>query len=446
MNGNRRELKKMLRKVIHAWTPPFRDSPTGNPWASRARNTWPLVSRGKDSMTRTPSREAMPTLELEAEVTVAPEFVGARYSTSRPSKRVPRRPRANYTSNRSAVAQLPDRRPPKRNRVTVRSFRIRYMKRVLIALALVGSPCLHAQPSQTMFVFQTRFWLNLHQFLSGEAYRRSVKAAPGLDAATLNASDRAIWISAIDPYNDVFKRNMVLDEDLIRIANALAVTEDAMRLPESLDGALGANIAAALNAAAPIYRAHVWPARQRDNDAWIASAKSLMQGHETAMKAALEAVLQVTWPPEPILVDVVGETGPASAITHNAPTGFVAHTQASAGSPCNTGIAPLRLLFHEATHIPQVAGRIAARINEETERQELQPVPNLWHTLLLFTPGEIAKRELGQTEKVDYARYPFCKLQLTPAEQAAFEQDWQPYLDGKTSFEKALHDLVREAR
>ena len=58
MNGNRRELKKMLRKVIHAWTPPFRDSPTGNPWASRARNTWPLVSRGKDSMTRTPSRRS----------------------------------------------------------------------------------------------------------------------------------------------------------------------------------------------------------------------------------------------------------------------------------------------------------------------------------------------------------------------------------------------------
>ena len=79
MNGNRRELKKILRKVIHAWTPPFRDSPTGNPWASRARNTWPLVSRGKDSMTRTPSREAMPTLEAEAEVAVAPEFVGASF-------------------------------------------------------------------------------------------------------------------------------------------------------------------------------------------------------------------------------------------------------------------------------------------------------------------------------------------------------------------------------
>jgi hypothetical protein len=73
-------------------------------------------------------------------------------------------------------------------------------------------------------------------------------------------------------------------------------------------------------------------------------------------------------------------------------------------------------------------------------------VPNLWHTLLLFTPGEIAKRELGQTGEVDYVRYPFCKLQLTPAEQAALERDWYPYLDGKTSFESALHDLVHDAR
>src|SRR6516225_2665995 len=118
------------------------------------------------------------------------------------------------------------------------------MKRVLIALAVAGSPSVHAQPSQSMFVFQNRFWLNLHQFLSGEAYRRSVKAAPGLDPATLNASDRAI-----DSYNEIFKRDMIFDEGLGRMANAVAMTEDAARLPESLDAALGANIAAALNTA-----------------------------------------------------------------------------------------------------------------------------------------------------------------------------------------------------
>jgi hypothetical protein len=47
---------------------------------------------------------------------------------------------------------------------------------------------------------------------------------------------------------------------------------------------------------------------------------------------------------------------------------------------------------------------------------------------------------------VDYVRYPFCKLQLTPEEQTALERDWQPYLAGKTSFEQALHDLVHDAR
>jgi hypothetical protein len=30
--------------------------------------------------------------------------------------------------------------------------------------------------------------------------------------------------------------------------------------------------------------------------------------------------------------------------------------------------------------------------------------------------------------------------------RAAFERDWQPYLDGKISFEQALHDVVRDAR
>jgi hypothetical protein len=324
--------------------------------------------------------------------------------------------------------------------------RIRYMKRVLIALALAVSPRVHAQPSQSMFVFQNPFWLNLHQFLSGEAYRSSVRAVPGLDPATLNERERVAWSSAVNAYKDIFNRSMVLDEDLIRIANALALTEDSMQLPDSIDVTLGASVSAALKSAAPIYRAHMWPARRRDNDEWIASAKSLLRGHETAMKAALESVLQVKWPPEPILVDVVGETGPASAITHSAPTGFAAHTQAAAGSACNTGIAPLRLLFHEAMHMPQVGGRIDALINEETARQKLQPVPNLWHTLLLFTPGQIATRQLNQTENIDYVRYPYCKLQLTPAEQAALERDWLPYLDGKTSFDKALQDLIRDAR
>jgi len=302
------------------------------------------------------------------------------------------------------------------------------------------------QPQRSMFVFQNPFWLNLHQFLRGEGYRRSIQAAPGLDPASLSEKDRAIWISALDGYEENRKRDLIFDEGLRRIANTLAVAGDVEQLPASAGAALGSGVAAALNAAAPIYRATVWPARRRDNDAWAASAKSLLDRHESAVKPALEAALHATWPPEPILVSVVGECGPNSAITHDGPKGFAAHTQASAGSLRNTGNSPLELLFHEATHIPQVGGRISTRIMEESERQKLAPARDLWHTLLLFTPGILVRRELAQTEGVDYITYSARYNQITPVEKAALERDWQPYLEGKTSFEEALHDLVRDAR
>jgi hypothetical protein len=47
-------------------------------------------------------------------------------------------------------------------------------------------------------------------------------------------------------------------------------------------------------------------ARQRDNETWNASAKALVDRHETSMAAALAKVYGITWPREPYLVDAVG--------------------------------------------------------------------------------------------------------------------------------------------
>jgi len=90
-----------------------------------------------------------------------------------------------------------------------------------------------------MFVFENRFWLNLHQFLRDEAYRRS-KAAPDLNSTDLNASDRAAWISAIDRYDDLFKRDLVFDERSRRMSSALGMTKDSACPPSSLEGTLDA--------------------------------------------------------------------------------------------------------------------------------------------------------------------------------------------------------------
>ncbi len=113
------------------------------------------------------------------------------------------------------------------------------------------------QRSRSMFSFQDNFWLNLHQFLRGEVYRRRVNAAPGLDPASLTETDRNVWNRAVSSYIDLAKRDVLFDDLLRNIGNTLALVGDVPRLPGFLDSIVGANTVVALNSAAPIYRARI---------------------------------------------------------------------------------------------------------------------------------------------------------------------------------------------
>jgi hypothetical protein len=317
------------------------------------------------------------------------------------------------------------------------------MRSLLLLVVLAHGAIAEAQTRSTTFVFQNNFWLNLHQFVRGEAYRHSVKATPGLDPASLNEADRATWTAAVEAYADFAKRDVLFDSELRALNNALVAMRDVVQLPE---GVVSPATTKTLNAAAPIYRAHTWPARQRDNDAWIARARALVEEHGAAMSAALARAYRITWPAEPVLVDAVGEIGPNSAVTHDGLSGFAAHVQAGAASLRSTGDAPLELLFHEAAHIQSVGGRISAMIDEEAARQKLEPPRDLWHMVLSYTPGVLAKRELASTGHPGYLTYGERYPSMSEGTRGALERDWLPYLDGKTAFEQALHDLVREAR
>jgi hypothetical protein len=310
---------------------------------------------------------------------------------------------------------------------------------VVLTLATLYAIPAAAQPRKSIFVFQNNFWLNLHQFVRGEAYRRSINATPGLDPATLNDADRATWTAAVDGYVDFSKRDVLFDDTLRQLQDILAGVHDVARLPAGL---LDANTARTLNAAAPIYRARVWPGRQRDNDAWIARARALLERHETAMAARVAAVYRLSWPRDPVLVDAVGEIGPNSAITYSGIAGFSAHVQAGAASPRDTADAPLELLFHEVMHARELGSRVTSMIQEECARQTLETPPDLWHYTIMFTAGALAQRELANGYKTYGERYPG----MPPNVRAAFQRDWEPYLDGKVSFDQALHDLVRDAR
>src|SRR5215469_1243696 len=95
------------------------------------------------------------------------------------------------------------------------------MKRTVIVLAILCSFSLLAQERKSMFVFQDNFWLNLHQFLRGEVYRRSVKATPGLDTGLLAEPDSRAWDRALGSYVDLAKRDVLFDNLLREIGNAL---------------------------------------------------------------------------------------------------------------------------------------------------------------------------------------------------------------------------------
>src|SRR5258708_36267888 len=89
-------------------------------------------------------------------------------------------------------------------------------------------------PARSMFVFQNSIWVNLHQFLRGEIYRRRVNAPPGLDPASLSEGDRAAWASALDVYTGVSKQDLILDSEAQRIDNTLAMAGGVARLVDGL--------------------------------------------------------------------------------------------------------------------------------------------------------------------------------------------------------------------
>jgi hypothetical protein len=130
------------------------------------------------------------------------------------------------------------------------------------------------------------------------------------------------WSAALDAHVDLAKRDPLFDPEVIAISTAVA------RM--AADGApaqtVPAPIRAALSSAAPIYRAHVWPAQSRANEEWIASVEPIATRHAAPVIEAIAAAYGTTWPREPILVDVASEAGRLGAYTTDGPHGTAAHT------------------------------------------------------------------------------------------------------------------------
>lgn len=324
--------------------------------------------------------------------------------------------------------------------------------RITVAAILVAA-VVHTAPGTSStqgtpatFVFQNNFWVNLHHVLDAESHRRETRAPLRVKLEELPVAERAAWSAALDAYRVHAQHNLLFDPSLVRINNALTRVAPDAPLPDAIDGAEAAT-QRALTTAAPIYRSHYWAAQRELNDRWIATLQPMLADHERDMTAAIERAYGVRWPTAPIIVDACAEAPPFGGYTTEGPPGTAGHTVIEAANPEYQGDMAFEMLFHEASHANAIGGRMFDAIRAEGTRQRLTPPPDLFHVVVFYTAGELARRTLGKVGDAHYLpyayRYDLYTRGWQPLRDAAIRY-WQPHLDGRTTFEEAIAALVRD--
>lgn len=303
------------------------------------------------------------------------------------------------------------------------------------------------QPTtQALFRFQSNFWINLHQTLFREAALRranntqsaSASRAP-LPEAELSEGERRAWDHAIDYYAQNFiGRRLVFDQQLTHINNILSVQRGPAKIASP---ALPQELVLTLEQAAPVYRRHWWPAHDKANQAWIAAMKPAVERMGPDVISQLEKLFKHRWS-APQLVDVtyfVAEVGHAYTTEHPG------HTTIASSESTLQVTDGLETIFHEGTHT--LTDEVQDALDVECKAQG-KTCGDLWHALQFFTVGDVVKQRLkkdGVTDFTPYAyKYGLYKRGEWPRFIKALEQDWPPYLEGKTSFAEAIKQLIRD--
>jgi len=308
--------------------------------------------------------------------------------------------------------------------------------------------------TSSVFEFHSGFWINLHDFLYHQARisarqlaggsDKAAGTAPGLaDTGSLTPEQQRTWTSVLDYYRKTWiGRDLLFDEEMVRVKNRLVESEAAADLKRS---ELQPELVAALERAAPIYRARWWAEQDRANHSWIGAVTPLVNRFGDTLVGQLTTAYRAKWPGPRIRVDVVKYASWAGAYTTLDPV----HITVSSTDPRTQGLVALETLFHEASHA--MVGRSFGAVSEGLAREgraQNKTIPNdLWHAIIFYTTGEIVRRTLAKNGAADYSPYAYrnglyARAPSWQKYRSALEQHWQPYLDGKTDFNGAIANLV----
>jgi len=331
-----------------------------------------------------------------------------------------------------------------------------------------------------VFEFHSGFWVNLHHTLYYEAKQRLAppvavqknNSASQLRLKTMKDSTTALsqpeqiaWSTAVAYYaGNLAGKDLLFNNDLVLLKNQLEDFEECDDLSgahkKSCDAGLPPDLTRVLDSAAPVYRAHLWPAQDLDNRRWIARVAPLVIEQGVGVSQRLADIYQTKWPKEKIRVDVSAYANSTGAYTTLDPL----RVTISSTDPRNQGDAAFEVLFHDASH--GIAEPVQQAIIREC-RQRGKAIPrDLWPALILYTTSEVIQPLLTRSAKGPQDK-PGSGDSLSKGPPAApgdtYEPDlirqslyrrgwndyyellirfWQPYLDSKSTFDDAIARIV----
>ena len=346
---------------------------------------------------------------------------------------------------------------------------------VLLTLGLLLPECVaaaaqsYAEAPLPVFELHSGFWINLHHTLYQEGRQRkaatsrdagATKSAPTTSKSVLAGkgladAEQKAWDDAVALYADNYaNKDLLFTTELIQLKDQLGDFEDCDELSgrkrKFCDAGLPANLTQVLEAAAPVYRAHLWPEHDRANRRWILQVAPLVREQGVGLSERLADIYQTRWPHGKIRVDVVAYANWAGAYTTVDPL----RVTISSLDSRNQGPQALEVLFHEGSH--GIAEPVERAIIREC-RQRDKPIPrDLWHALVFYTTGEVirtvltspsaSRREKGNDgPSSGYNTYAFREGLYQRGWKNYLEllqRFWQPYLDGKATFDDAIARMV----
>jgi len=297
---------------------------------------------------------------------------------------------------------------------------------VLAIFISVAFELLAAQPKPQLFTFHSNAWLNLHHYV-----RSNARGGP--TPTGLTDEERAQWAAGVEFYKPYVNRDLNADNGMVAIKTALRGAEGKT----SLDGiAIDAALKATLERIMPIYQKRWWPEHDRANREWIVTMRPLVDRHGAALSEALAHVYDVSWPRDPIPVDLTVTAGASGAYGTSEPSAHITMTPSTFRS-----FVALEMLFHESTHgiVP-----LYQWVSQAATAQKVTVPPQLSHAVLFYTAGELTMREL-KARGITYTAWAdadFYTNMCGAGCLAKMREHWGPRLDGQRSIAEGLSALV----